>query len=142
MDTSSFPIEGRSFLGMISDLIHCGSVEEPSIDHDVFHGVAIPDTLEGILVQDNEISQFTGLKGPKISVKTKVLSSGQSSTSEGLVVRHPALLKHPELPVGSEPLKLPMSTELNLSACIQDALERFGCLDIVIIIVACHLSST
>src|SRR5690554_6947463 len=54
-----FPVELFSFLRLIADLIHRLGIIQPSVDHDIADGFRVTDIVQGVFVQNDQVSHFT-----------------------------------------------------------------------------------
>src|SRR5437867_2797027 len=87
-------------------LVQRRRVVEPSVDHGPDDLLGLADVLEGIAVDDDEVGELAGRKGPDVPVHAEALGAVGGGTAESLVGSHPPLDEHPDLPVKTEAFAL------------------------------------
>src|SRR5690606_23940001 len=109
-----FPVEFCPFLWVISYLVHGLGIVQPSVDHGVKYAFRISDILQRILLQDQQVGQFSNLQGTDLFAHANILRSVDSRSLQGFVIGHTTHLQQPEFPVSSKALDLPVGSHVYL----------------------------
>src|SRR3954454_795506 len=108
---------------MIADLVQRLRLVEPPVDHDHPDALRVPDVLERVAIEHNQISKLTLFERSKLPVEPEILCAVERRAADRLEVGHATLLEHPQLPVRPHALELSVRAELDRTARIQDLLH-------------------
>jgi len=67
--------EGAALLRMVADLVHGIGVEEAAVDHDKIDVLRLPQVLQRIPVDHDEVGELTLLQRSEVAVQSEVLSA-------------------------------------------------------------------
>ena len=98
-----------------SSFIVAASSKRPCDDR-VAHRVRVPDVLERVAVEDDQVRELARLERADVLVHAQILGTRQRGRAERLVRRHAALLEDPHLPMRGEAFTLAVRAELHAHA--------------------------
>ena len=88
-------------------LVQRAGVVQAAVLHHVADAVRVPDAVERVGFEDDEVGQLARLDGAEVAVQADGLRSQRGGDAQRVVLRQAARLRGPQLPVVAEPLELP-----------------------------------
>src|SRR5262245_22207679 len=122
---SPLPVQPLPLFRVVADLVQRRRVVEPAVQHHHRDRFRVADVLERILVEHDEVRELPLLDRAELAVEADGLRAENRRAADRLQVRHAALLQHPQLPVGAEPLELAVRAELHAAARVENLLRAF-----------------
>uniref|UniRef100_A0A0N4Z2Z0 BON domain-containing protein n=1 Tax=Parastrongyloides trichosuri TaxID=131310 RepID=A0A0N4Z2Z0_PARTI len=116
-----FALEPERLALSAADFVHV-VIEQAAVDHGVADLGRVPQVLERIGVQHDQVGQLADFQRADVLVHAQGAGAVDGADAQGFVGAHAALFEHPQLPVGAETFTLTVGADLDRDALIHQPL--------------------